>query len=160
MGFVGLPTLSAYNVSKAALDAFSESLAAEVAPLGVCVHLIIPGFFPTNFLATSNDATDIAQAQLLFSSLLSFLCSCSCLLPRPPYLCTWAISQLWCMHGWLVRDVINLSFSLASAKLGLGDLPTMTNRIQYTHMLVNPQPSLLLLFLLGLLPLHLYQDPL
>jgi len=52
-GFAGSPTLGAYNASKAALDGFSEALAAEVAPLGVRVNLIVPGFFPTNFIATS-----------------------------------------------------------------------------------------------------------
>jgi len=65
-GFSGFPTLGAYSASKAALDAFSEILAAEVAPLGVRVHLIVPGFFPTNFVAsakTLRDAADVDPAR-------------------------------------------------------------------------------------------------
>jgi len=65
-GFSGSPSLGAYNASKAALDAFSETLAAEVAPLGVRVHIIVPGFFPTNFLASARalrDAADVDPAR-------------------------------------------------------------------------------------------------
>jgi NAD(P)-dependent dehydrogenase (short-subunit alcohol dehydrogenase family) len=52
-GFGASPTVGAYSASKAALDAFSEALAAEVGPLGVRVHVIVPGYFPTNFLAAA-----------------------------------------------------------------------------------------------------------
>ncbi|KAH9956239.1 NAD-P-binding protein [Lactifluus volemus] len=50
-GFVSWASVGAYSSSKAALDSFSETLAQEVAPFGVRVHIISPGFFPTNFLA-------------------------------------------------------------------------------------------------------------
>jgi len=65
-GFRASPTIGAYSASKAALDAFSESLAVEVGPLGVRVHLIVPGYFPTNFLAVAmasgGGATDPERA--------------------------------------------------------------------------------------------------
>jgi len=57
-GFSGSPTLGAYNASKAALDAFSETLAAEIAPFDVRVLLIVPGFFPTNFVASAKAIRD------------------------------------------------------------------------------------------------------
>ncbi|KAI0066472.1 NAD-P-binding protein [Artomyces pyxidatus] len=49
----GGPSFGAYNASKAALEAFSEALNPELAPYNVRVHIVVPGFFPTNFLATA-----------------------------------------------------------------------------------------------------------
>jgi short-subunit dehydrogenase len=49
-----LPLLSAYTASKAAVEAFSEGLALEVAPFGVRVQLVIPGRAPeTSFSASA-----------------------------------------------------------------------------------------------------------
>lgn len=48
-----LPLLSAYTASKAAVDAFSDTLALEVAPLGVRVRLVIPGRAPTTSFSAS-----------------------------------------------------------------------------------------------------------
>ncbi|KAI0257042.1 NAD-P-binding protein [Lactifluus subvellereus] len=62
-GFAGLASFSAYNSSKAALDAFSEVLAEEVAPFGVHVHIIAPGYFPTNFLAKTKAAHEAANPE-------------------------------------------------------------------------------------------------
>lgn len=41
-----LPLLSVYTASKAAVNAFTESLALEVAPLGIRVRLVLPGRSP------------------------------------------------------------------------------------------------------------------
>lgn len=60
-GFAGVPSFGAYNSSKAALDAFSEALAGEVAPLGVHVHVVAPGYFGTNFLGTAKSIRDAAD---------------------------------------------------------------------------------------------------
>ncbi len=49
-----LPMLSAYTASKAAVEAFSESLALEVEGFGIRVRLVIPGRAPeTSFSATA-----------------------------------------------------------------------------------------------------------
>jgi NAD(P)-dependent dehydrogenase (short-subunit alcohol dehydrogenase family) len=45
------PGMGAYNVSKAAVVALSETLYAELRPLGVGVTAVCPGFFATNLLA-------------------------------------------------------------------------------------------------------------
>lgn len=44
--FQPLPMMSIYTASKAALNAFSESVALELAPLGVRVRIVIPGRAP------------------------------------------------------------------------------------------------------------------
>ncbi|KVH53900.1 dehydrogenase [Burkholderia sp. MSMB1072] len=41
-----LPLVSAYRASKAAVNAFTESLAVELAPFGVRTHLVLPGRAP------------------------------------------------------------------------------------------------------------------
>lgn len=41
-----LPLVGVYRASKAAVNAFTESLAAEVAPFGVRVHIVLPGRSP------------------------------------------------------------------------------------------------------------------
>ena len=41
-----LPLIGMYRASKAAVDAFTESLAIEVQPFGVRVHLVLPGRSP------------------------------------------------------------------------------------------------------------------
>ncbi len=44
---VSLPLLSVYTASKAAVNAFTESLALEVAPLGIRTRLVLPGRSPS-----------------------------------------------------------------------------------------------------------------
>ena len=41
-----LPLVGAYSASKAAVNAFTESMATELAPFGVRVHLVLPGRAP------------------------------------------------------------------------------------------------------------------
>jgi NAD(P)-dependent dehydrogenase (short-subunit alcohol dehydrogenase family) len=48
-----LPTCAIYAASKSALEAYSESLAQEVLPLGLRVLAIQPGAFRTNFFNSS-----------------------------------------------------------------------------------------------------------
>jgi len=52
-GKVATPVLGAYNASKFALEALSDSLRVEVAPLGVRVVVIEPGGSPTSIWETS-----------------------------------------------------------------------------------------------------------
>ncbi|QIG78760.1 SDR family oxidoreductase [Stakelama tenebrarum] len=51
--FRPLPLVSVYRASKAAVNALSESLAAEVAPLGIGVHVVLPGGSPETRFADS-----------------------------------------------------------------------------------------------------------
>lgn len=51
-GLTCLPSASMYAASKHALEAWSESLSQEVAPLGVRILVVEPGAFRTNFLAS------------------------------------------------------------------------------------------------------------
>ncbi|MFI8184664.1 SDR family NAD(P)-dependent oxidoreductase [Actinacidiphila glaucinigra] len=55
-GLVAYPALGIYQASKWALEAMSESLAAEVAAYGIHVTLIEPVMFPTGLAATSPQA--------------------------------------------------------------------------------------------------------
>ncbi|KZT64741.1 NAD(P)-binding protein [Daedalea quercina L-15889] len=48
-GFAGFAGWGAYGAAKGALDLFSESLSAEVAPFNIRVLIIMPGYFSTNF---------------------------------------------------------------------------------------------------------------
>ncbi|WNI14225.1 SDR family NAD(P)-dependent oxidoreductase [Actinacidiphila sp. ITFR-21] len=49
-GFVGSPRWGVYNSTKFATEGFSEARAREVAPLGIAVTLVEPGYFRTDFL--------------------------------------------------------------------------------------------------------------
>ncbi|MFF7476876.1 SDR family NAD(P)-dependent oxidoreductase [Streptomyces sp. NPDC008092] len=52
-GVVAFPLLGTYNASKWALEAFSESLAAEVARFGIKVTLVEPGAYGTDWSGSS-----------------------------------------------------------------------------------------------------------
>jgi NAD(P)-dependent dehydrogenase (short-subunit alcohol dehydrogenase family) len=52
-GLVGFPGVGYYNASKFAVEGFSESLAKEVAPLGIKVLIVEPGPFRTDWAGRS-----------------------------------------------------------------------------------------------------------
>jgi NADP-dependent 3-hydroxy acid dehydrogenase YdfG len=52
-GLIATPGLGYYNLTKFAVEGFTEALALEVAPLGIKVTLIEPGPFRTEFLSGS-----------------------------------------------------------------------------------------------------------
>jgi NAD(P)-dependent dehydrogenase (short-subunit alcohol dehydrogenase family) len=56
-GLVGWPSLGVYSSSKFALEGLSETLALEVAPLGIKVTMIEPGGFKTDFATRSRAST-------------------------------------------------------------------------------------------------------
>ena len=49
-GVRGMPSISAYSASKGALERWAEALAAEVAPFGLCVTILVSGTFKTDIL--------------------------------------------------------------------------------------------------------------
>lgn len=51
--FSSLPEMAAYNTSKAAVVALSETLAAELAPAGIAVNVLCPSVVPTNIFDNS-----------------------------------------------------------------------------------------------------------
>ena len=57
-GVRGMPAISAYSASKAALERWAESLAHEVAPFGLGVTVLIAGTFKTDILTDTSRYTD------------------------------------------------------------------------------------------------------
>lgn len=57
-GLVAAPTMAAYNTSKAAVVALSETLYGELRPLGVGVTVVAPGFFASELVKQGHFATD------------------------------------------------------------------------------------------------------
>lgn len=59
-----LPELSAYATSKAGLDGFTRSIAAEYAALGITCNSILPGFCETSYFQNFKAKTDLYQMTL------------------------------------------------------------------------------------------------
>jgi NAD(P)-dependent dehydrogenase (short-subunit alcohol dehydrogenase family) len=53
-GYTGYPGWGVYGATKFAVEGLTEALAGEVAPLGIKVTVVEPGFFRTNFLDESS----------------------------------------------------------------------------------------------------------
>ena len=53
-GYTGYPGWGVYGATKFAVEGISEALAGEVAPLGIHVTVVEPGFFRTDFLDESS----------------------------------------------------------------------------------------------------------
>ncbi len=53
-GYAGYPGWGVYGSTKFAVEGLSESLATEVAPFGIKVTIVEPGFFRTDFLADNS----------------------------------------------------------------------------------------------------------
>ena len=62
-GKIALPLMGPYASSKHALEGLSDSLRLELAPFGVRVVLIEPGFIPTNMSSTSLDLSSFYAAK-------------------------------------------------------------------------------------------------
>ena len=61
-GYTGYPGWGVYGATKFAVEGISEALAGEVAPLGINVTVVEPGFFRTDFL----DETSLSRtAQMI-----------------------------------------------------------------------------------------------
>jgi len=59
-GYTGYPGWGVYGATKFAVEGISEALAGEVAPLGIKVTVVEPGFFRTDFL----DETSLSRTAL------------------------------------------------------------------------------------------------
>lgn len=66
-GLVGLPEDGAYAASKFGLEGMSQSLAAEIAPLGIRVLLFEPGRIATGFAGAHEGAAPAVVAQQILS---------------------------------------------------------------------------------------------
>jgi NAD(P)-dependent dehydrogenase (short-subunit alcohol dehydrogenase family) len=67
--FRGEPDQPAYGASKAGLNALSQSLAQKLAPFGICVGVVAPGFVETEMVADllNSPAGDAIRAQSPFN---------------------------------------------------------------------------------------------
>ncbi len=50
-GMLSAPAMGAYNISKAGVVSLSETLYAELRPVGVGVTVVLPGFFPSELVS-------------------------------------------------------------------------------------------------------------
>ena len=67
LGRIGTPFNGAYVASKYALEGLSESLRAEVEPLGIKVSLVEPGLFATDFQRNQVRAARAGDASLAYA---------------------------------------------------------------------------------------------
>jgi len=93
-GGQGLPTISTYGAAKAGVEAFTHSLALEVAPLGIIVNGISPGLGDTGLIV--HTAEEHKQGFLRMSS-LKRLCTPQDVAPAVAFLasdvCSYMVGQ-------------------------------------------------------------------
>ena len=63
-GLIGIPSRTSYAASKFAVQGYCESLRAELAPSGVTVHVISPGYIRTNLSLSALTGDGTAHGQM------------------------------------------------------------------------------------------------
>ncbi len=98
-GGQGIPTISTYGAAKAGVEAFTHSLALEVAPLGIVVNGISPGLGETGLIVT---ATEEHKEGFRRMSALGRLCTPEDVAPAVAFLasdvCSYMVGQ-WLRLG-------------------------------------------------------------
>ena len=98
-GGQGIPTISTYGAAKAGVEAFTHSLALEVAPQGIIVNGVSPGLGNTGLIVT---ATDEHKDGFRRMSALKRLCTPEDVAPAVAYLasdvCSYMVGQ-WLRLG-------------------------------------------------------------
>jgi NAD(P)-dependent dehydrogenase (short-subunit alcohol dehydrogenase family) len=69
-GTMGFPGCSAYTATKGAVDSITRALAVELAPSGIRVNLVVPGYVRTPMLQPHLDANEGYEAWILERTLL------------------------------------------------------------------------------------------
>ena len=64
-GHLGLPGHAVYAASKHAMIGLTESMALEYKPLGVRIHSVAPGAYPTTAFGVNTDDLEVGDAQLI-----------------------------------------------------------------------------------------------
>jgi len=73
IGFGGMPLMSAYASTKFAMEGFTESLKAEVAPFGINAVLVEPGVIKTDVINASPTAKKALEPTSAYSGLMQKL---------------------------------------------------------------------------------------
>jgi NAD(P)-dependent dehydrogenase (short-subunit alcohol dehydrogenase family) len=93
-GGQGIPTISTYGAAKAGVEAFTHSLALEVAPLGIIVNGVSPGLGNTGLIVTAPEEFKDAFRSM---SALKRLCTPDDVAPAVAYLasdvCSYMVGQ-------------------------------------------------------------------
>ncbi|MEO1097923.1 MAG: oxidoreductase [Bacteroidota bacterium] len=94
-GFVPVPGMAYYGASKIALEGFSDSLAAEVAPFGIKVMAVLPGPMRTNWAGSSlkSPKNQVAAYDDTVGKFKGFLASIDGKQPWSPYKTAEAIME-------------------------------------------------------------------
>ena len=105
-GFRGMPGCPAYSASKAAVRLYGEALRGDLAPQGIAVNVICPGYvttpmtaansFTMPFLMTAEKAANLIQSGLAHNrARIAF--------PFPTYLAVWLLAALPpCLTDWIM----------------------------------------------------------
>ncbi|MEM9952057.1 MAG: SDR family oxidoreductase [Chloroflexota bacterium] len=116
-GFVPMPTSATYNATKAYLTSFSESLSMELAPHGIVVQALCPGFTYTEIWDTAGfeNTPDVPQIawmssdEVVIESLRAIPAKKYRVTPRLLYQIMWRLFQLAPLRYLLKRYMLQVN---------------------------------------------------